>query len=126
VTPKRVVERYVAEVLSGARLESADELIANEELRHRTRSFRSAFPDLKVEALVLLAEKELVAGHFVGRGTHLGLFQGVPPTGCTWEARCTAVYRVVKGRVDEAWVTWDQLAVMEQLEAVERVDTVSA
>ena len=126
MTPKQVVERYVTELLTGAGPGSADELISSEEVRQRTRSFRIAFPDLEVETLFLLAEDDLVAGHFVGRGTHLGLFQGVPPTGRTWEARCTALYRVESGRIADAWVTWDHLSLMEQLGAVERVRTVSA
>jgi steroid delta-isomerase-like uncharacterized protein len=126
MTPKRVVERYLAEVLNGGSPGSADELIANNGFRERLSRLRIAFPDLEVDTLVLLAEDDLVAGHFVGRGTHRGLFQGVPPTGRIWEARCTAVYRVDDGRVADAWVTWDQLSLMEQLAAVERVATVSA
>lgn len=126
MTPKQVVERYIAEVLSGTGPGSADELISSEELRQRTRSLQIAFPDLEVEPHVLLVEDDLVAGHFLGRGTHRGLFNGVPPSGRAWEARCTAVYRVEDGRIAEAWVTWDLLALMEQLGAVERVQTVSA
>lgn len=126
MNPKDVVERYLADVLNGADLDSADELIASEELRQRVDGLRIAFPDLEVETRVFLAEEDLVAGHFVARGTHRGLFQGVPPTGRPWEARHTAVYRVKAGRISDAWVTWDQLSLMEQLAAVERVNTVSA
>ena len=126
MTPSCVVGRYMDEVLGGARPESADELLANGELAHRTARLRSAFPDLEIETQVLLAEAELVACHFVGQGTHLGLFQGVPPTGQAFVTHCTAVYRVEEGRIADAWVTWDYLALMEQLGAVERVAGVSA
>lgn len=126
MTPRDVVTRYLSEVLGGARPESANELLANGELERRTNSLRSAFPDLEIEVPVLLADGDLVGCHIVGRGTHLGLFQGAPPTGRTWDARCTAVYRVEEGRITDAWVTWDTLSLMEQLGAVERVATVSA
>ena len=126
MTPRDVVVRYLSDVLGGARPESADELIANDELERRTNSLRSAFPDLEIEVPVVLADGGLVGCHIVGRGTHLGLFQGAPPTGRTWEARCTAVYRVEEGRIADAWVTWDNLSLMEQIGAVERVATVSA
>jgi len=126
MTPKRVVQRFLAEVLTGAGPGIADELVANEELRQRTRGLRAAFPDLEVETRLLLAEEDLVAGHFIGRGTHLGIFQGVPPTGRAWEARWTAVYRVEDDRIADAWMTWDYLSLLEQLAAVERVATVSA
>ena len=46
--------------------------------------------------------------------------------GNAWDAPCTAVYRVESGRIAEAWVNWDLLALMEQVGAVERVQTVSA
>lgn len=126
MTPKTVVERYFTEVLEGAGPSSAAELVSSEELRQRTRSLRIAFPDLEVEIVTLVAEDELVAGHFVGRGTHRGLFNGVPPSGRSWEARGTAIYRVEDNRIAEAWVTWDQLSLMEQLGAVARVRDVSA
>lgn len=124
MTPRRVVERYVAEVLAGPG--AADELVASSELRERSDRLRRAFPDLEVQTVVLVAERELVAGHFVARGTHLGLFQGVPPTGRRWEASWTGVYRVEDRQIVDAWVTWDHLSLLEQLAAVERVATVSA
>ena len=126
MTPRAVVERYFTEVLDGVGPGSAAELVSSDELLRRTHNLRTAFPDLEVEVIALVAEDDLVAGHFVGRGTHRGLFNGVPPSGRSWEARGTAIYRVETGRIAEAWVTWDQLSLMEQLGAVERVPTVSA
>ena len=126
IDPRRVVERYLHEVLSGAGSATADELIASEEVRQRTAGFLRAFPDLDVQALLVVAEGEHVAAHFVARGTHRGLFDGAPPTGRQWEACGTAIYRVVDGRIADAWVTWDRLSLLEQLDAVRRVETVSA
>jgi SnoaL-like polyketide cyclase len=107
MTPKQVVERYLAEVLTSEGPGRADELISSEELRQRAGHFRIAFPDL-------------------GRGTHHGVFQGIPPTGRPWEARCTAIYRIEDDRIADGWVTWDHLSLLHQLGAVERVSTVSA
>ena len=126
IEPKVVVERYLAEVLNGARPEAAGELISDESLRQRVAGFRKAFPDVAVTTDVLFTEGDLVAGHFRGRGTHEGLFDGVPATGRKWDARCTAIYRVVDGRIAEAWVSWDLLSLIEQLGGIERARTVSA
>ena len=128
MTQRHVVERFVTEVLAGNAPGpgAVDALVANAELRQRADRLRRAFPDLDVQTVVLLAEGDLVAGHFVGRGTHLGLYQGVPPTGRRWETCWTAVYRIETGRIADAWVTWDHLSLLEQLDAVERVATVSA
>jgi predicted ester cyclase len=123
---RHVVERYLAEVMTGAGTGPADELISSEDVRQRTGHFRSAFRDLELATRVLLANGDLVAGHFVGRGTHHGIFQGIPPTGRTWEPHCHAIYRVGEGRIADAWVMWDQLSLLGQFGAVERVATVSA
>jgi predicted ester cyclase len=124
--PKDVVKRYVSEVLNGAGPARAEDLVSDESFRRRIDAFRSAFPDLEVTTHVLVAEGDLVAGHFTGRGTHEGLFHGVPPTSRRWRALCTAVFRVADGRIAEAWMNWDLLTLMEQLGAIERVRTVSA
>ena len=124
--PRKVVERYLAEVLSGAGPAHPDELISSEMLRQRTTGFHRSFPDLEVTTHALLVEGNLVAAHFSGRGTHKGLFQGVPATGRGWQADCLAVFRVKDGRIAEAWVQWDLLALMEQLGAIQRVRSVSA
>jgi predicted ester cyclase len=117
--PKSVVTLYAEQGLNG-------ELVSDVRLRQRDGFLRAAFPDLEFRPRLLVAEGALVAGHFAARGTHLGLFQGVPATGRRWGTACTAVFRVAEGRIAEAWVTWDQLALLEQLGAVERVATVSA
>jgi steroid delta-isomerase-like uncharacterized protein len=117
MTPTEVVQRYLL---------GDEELLADETLRRRAEAFRSAFPDARSSPQRVIAEGDLVAVHLTGRGTHLGTFQGCPPTGREWSATCTAIYRVESGRIAEAWINWDWLAVMEQLGTVERVETVSA
>ncbi len=101
-------------------------MVAEPSFARRMAGFCAAFPDLEVETHVLIAEGDLVAGRFTGRGTHLGLFQGVPPTGRSWSAGCTGIYRVEDDRIAEAWVNWDLLGLLEQLGAIERAQTVSA
>jgi predicted ester cyclase len=123
---KAVVARCVAEVLNGGGPGSALDLISEPRFRRQVAGFRDAFPDLAVTARLLISDGDLVAGHFIGGGTHAGLFAGIPATGRRWSAACTGVYRVADGRIADAWVTWDRLSLLEQLGAVERVHTVSA
>jgi predicted ester cyclase len=124
--PKYVVERYLAEVLNGAGPARPEELIPSQNLQQRVVGFRRAFPDLQVTTNTLVVEGDLVAAHLTGRGTHQGLFQGVPATSRGWQAACIGVYRIQDGRIAEAWVQWDQLALMDQLGAIQRDPTVSA
>ena len=123
---KSVVARFVGEVLNGHGPGSADELVSDALFRPQVAALRAAFPDLEVSAELVIAEGDLVAGHFRSSGTHTDLFAGIPPTGRRWEVACTGIFRVADGRIADAWVTWDQLALLEQLGAIERVATVSA
>ena len=120
-----VVERYVEEVLNGHDLAALDELVADATLRQRVRLFLEAFPDLEVEPKLVVSEGNLVAVNLIGRGTHRGTFQGVPPTGRRWAATCSAFYRLEDGRIDDAWINWDVLGILEQVGGVRRAETAS-
>ena len=119
------MERLVDEVLNGHDLASLDELVADETLKQRVLRFLEAFPDLRVDANLVVADGELVAVNLTGRGTHEGTFQGVPPTGRRWAATCSAFYRVENGRIVDAWINWDELTILEQLGGVRRAVTAS-
>lgn len=123
---RAVVERYLQEVLGGAGPATSEQLISNEALRQKVNAFRAAFPDLSVRPHLILADGEHVAVHLSGRGTHSGLFQGVPPTGRSWTASCSALYRVQQGRIADFWINWDLLAILEQLGALTRPSEASA
>ena len=125
-TPAVVVRRYLGEALTGGRAQALEALVSGADLRRRATSFRRAFPDLVVTVQQLIADGDMVGVHVTGRGTHLGVFQGVPPTGRAWTAGCTALYRVADGRIVDAWVNWDLLSMLEQIGGIRRATTASA
>lgn len=125
-SPADVVRRYLDEALAGGDSNALEALVPGADLRRRVTSLRRAFPDLAVKVRLLIADGDWVGVHFTGGGTHLGVFQGVPPTGRAWTAGCTALLRVADGRIVDAWVTWDLLAILEQLGGVTRASTASA
>lgn len=123
---RAVVIAYVDDVLNAARPEALDRLVANEALAQRTAALHRAFPDLRVTVREIACEGDVVAVHLSARGTHRGLFQGVPPTNLPWVAGCTALYRVQGGQIVDFWVTWDELAILEQIGGVARLAPASA
>jgi steroid delta-isomerase-like uncharacterized protein len=125
-TPADVVRRYLDDALAGGDSSAFEALVSSDDLKRRSVSFRRAFPDLAVAVRLLIAEGDLVGVHLTGRGTHRGLFQGVPPTDRAWTAGCSAFYRVEAGRIADAWVNWDLLSILEQLGGVTRASTASA
>ena len=126
IDPRTVVRRYVAEALVAGDPGAIDELIATGPLRERVRAFRSAFPDLAVQLEHLVSEGDLVAIRATGRGTHAGPHQGIPASGRAWSATCTAIFRVASGAIVDAWVQWDELAILEQIGGIRRAAAASA
>jgi predicted ester cyclase len=109
------VERFVDEVLNRHDLAALDELVADGTLKQRVRLFLEAFPDLEVATNLLVTDDDLVAVNLIGRGTHEGMFQGVPPTGRRWAATCSAFYRVEREQIVDSWTNWDLLGIHDQL-----------
>jgi predicted ester cyclase len=124
--PVTIVERFLAEVMSGGRPASASDLIDSDPLQQRVDAFRKAFPDLQVAAIRVVNDGPMVAAHLVGRATHTGVFQGAPPTGRVWSSTCTAIYEVRDGRIVDFWLNWDTLDIVEQLGVVRRSAEASA
>ena len=117
--PKHVVTRLIDEVINGGRLELIDELYTPEMAAGARRwitPFRESFPDVEMTILELIAEGEKVAGRFHCSATNLGPWRGNPPTGRRFE-RVDEVYifRVVGGRIAEAWGIEDTLSRERQL-----------
>ena len=111
---KRVVRRLIDEVINEGRLELIDELYTPAMARGARRwitPFRESFPDVRMEILELIAEGEKVAGRFHCSATNLGPWRGQAPTARRFE-RVDEVYffRVVDGRIAEAWGLEDTLA----------------
>ncbi len=77
--------------------------------------WRTAFPDLRMEVMDLMAEGELVSNRFVTTGTHHGPLFGLPPTGKAMRVEGQEWHRVVDGKVKESWVCDDVPGIMVQL-----------
>ncbi len=52
---------------------------------------------------------------WTAEGTHLGEFQGIPPTGKHGTFTGIDIDRVVDGKVVECWTNTDDLGLMQQL-----------
>ncbi len=75
----------------------------------------AAFPDLTIELVHLIAEGEMVAAHYVERGTHRGPFFDVAPSGRSYAKNGLGLYLVRGDRMVEAWIQEDDLAFTQRL-----------
>ena len=130
---KAVVRRYIEEVWNNRNLSLIDELTASsyvdhdpynpdvrgpEGLRQNVSKYQSAFPDLQFTIEDLLAEGDRVVTRFTWSGTHQGTLEGIAPTGRPVSGTATLVSRVADGQIQEDWVNWDALGLMQQIGAI--------
>jgi steroid delta-isomerase-like uncharacterized protein len=75
-----------------------------------------AFPDLRNDALTVVAEGDFVAVRAKVTGTHHGEFLGIPASGNTLEFEDSHFFRFDDdARILEHWNYFDNLTVMQQL-----------
>jgi steroid delta-isomerase-like uncharacterized protein len=79
---------------------------------------RSGFPDIQWTLEELIIEGDRVAARFTMRGTHLGSFLGVPPSGKTIEVKAVNFYRFADGQIVEEHGQPDLLGLLQQIGAV--------
>ncbi len=128
---KAVVRRFLEEIFSGGNLELVDELFAPhyvlhdpavpgevrgpEGVKQYVGMYRGAYPDTRFTVEDQIAEGDEVVTRWTGRGTHQGELMGIPPTGQEVTVTGIEFDRVSGGKLEETWVTYDALGMMQQL-----------
>jgi steroid delta-isomerase-like uncharacterized protein len=95
-------------------------------LKAFNRTLRTAFPDWHSTPEELIAEGENVAERWTGRGTHLGEFQGIPPTGRRVEVPGVVFYRIMNGKIVDFRGSFDMLRMLQQLGALPQLASTPA
>lgn len=79
---------------------------------------RTAFPDCHWDEEDLFAEGDRVVVRATLRGTHLGDFLGIPPTGNAITVSNIHIVRIADGKIVEHWGHGDDMGMMRQLGAM--------
>jgi steroid delta-isomerase-like uncharacterized protein len=130
---KNIVRRAFEEPWKG-NLEVVDELYASnyvghdpsmpeplrgpEGVKNFISTYRAAFPDARITVEQQLAEGDLVATRWTGRGTHEGELMGITPTGKQVTVSGLTITRLEGDKIVEAFLNWDTFGMMQQLDAV--------
>lgn len=127
---KAQFRRSFEEMFNQDNLAVADELIAPDFVNHEAPPgknrgpesmrglitwLRSAFPDLHYTIEELVAEGDTVVGRVTMSGTHLGPFQGIPPTSRSFQQAQVHFVRFRDGKGIEHRAVRDDLGLMQQL-----------
>jgi steroid delta-isomerase-like uncharacterized protein len=127
---KALVRKFFEENWSKGNVAAVDEFMAadyvdhsipaglppdTEGVKQATTTYHMAFPDLKATIDDIFAEGEMVAFRWSIRGTHLGDWLGIPPTGNHVTATGITVYRIAGKKVVENWTSFDLSPTEEEL-----------
>jgi steroid delta-isomerase-like uncharacterized protein len=127
---KALVRRFHEEVWNEGNVAAVDEFMAaeyvdysipsglppgTEGLKQVISTYRTAFPDLKATLDDIFAEGDRVAYRWSTRGTHLGDWLGIPPTGNHMAATGISIFRIAGGKVVEGWTSMDLSPMDEKL-----------
>ena len=82
--------------------------------------YEAAFPGYTIFIEEMTAEGDDVIVHGVFRGVHKGEIFGLPPTHRTVEYPMLVKYRVIDGKIVDAWPMSDQMLLFEQLGILNR------
>jgi steroid delta-isomerase-like uncharacterized protein len=131
---KTVIRRFLEEIFEGGNLELVDELFAPdyvlhdpsvpgevegpEAMKQYINMYRTAFPDTRFTVEDQLAEGDEVVTRWTGEGTHEGELMGIPPTGQRVTVTGIEFDRVSGSKMQETWVNYDALSMMQQLGVV--------
>lgn len=75
----------------------------------------TTFPDWRFDLLRLVAEDELVVAHMPYSGTHNNPALGIAPTGRFARVDEMVIFRIVGGKIAEAWEVYDECGMWRQL-----------
>src|SRR5687768_3930057 len=93
-------------------------LTGRDGFREFVTTYLTAFPDGAITVDDQIAEGDIVASRWTGRGTNTGELMGMPPTGRQITVEGISYTRFADDSVREAWIIWDTFAMMQQLGAV--------
>jgi predicted ester cyclase len=79
------------------------------------KRFATAFPDFKVAPDALAADEDYVTFVYRLSGTQQGEWDGIAPTGRSFDVRAMQTSKFVDGKVVERWGSTDTLGMHQQL-----------
>jgi steroid delta-isomerase-like uncharacterized protein len=108
---KRVARRMTEAPWNEGNLDALDEVcdpsyrlndaIGIAEMKQIIDEYRRGFPDMSMTIVEMVAEGDTVVSHWTWRGTHLGEYQGIAPTGKELKGSGITIFHFRNGRIVE-------------------------
>ena len=128
--PQWVINRFYSEVINQQKLDLIDQLVSENFIEHVPfpgqgpgrqglkdviSMMHAAFPDLNWQIEEQIVEGNKVVSRFRWKGTHRGIFLGIPPTGrsvCVWGV---VIDEVSQGKFSASRIITDIPGLLNQL-----------
>ena len=131
VEGNKAIMRRFYEAVNGHDPSLIDDLVAQDYVDHPRRftglenykqylsAFFKTFPDSHETIEDIIAEGDKVCIRLKGSATYKGTYHGLVPTGnrITWEA--VSIWRIVDGKIAEAWGFSDEINFFKQLGVIQ-------
>jgi steroid delta-isomerase-like uncharacterized protein len=82
------------------------------------RTFKSAFPDMRIDVEHTISEGDCVAARCSVRATHTGHGLGIAPAGKQAAFGGVNIMRIRDGKIVESWNHFDMLTLFKQIDAM--------
>jgi predicted ester cyclase len=124
-----IVERNLAEIWHGKNYDVADEIVAENYVRHNpggqeirgreaykemVKAFMTTCPDTHFNMDIVISKGDYVVVHYSGTMTHTGPGMG-KPTGKKTSLAAIVIHRLAGGKMVECWSRFDNLSFMQKL-----------
>jgi steroid delta-isomerase-like uncharacterized protein len=127
----KAIVRPFLEALNKRDMSALDDFVAPGYLDHTNQfqgldrvkqavtTFFKGVPDFHVTIEDMIAEGDNVWVRETETGTHRGYYQNIAPTGKKMRFTCVDIFKIVDGKVAEAWHVYDFLEFYRQLGVVD-------
>ncbi len=126
---KQLVRRFYAEVVGGGDYSNLDNFIAPDYVDHNAaegsrgsevarthlEAIRMTLPDFTIQIEDIFAEGDYVITRVTGRGTHLGKWMSIEPTGREVRLKGINIDQIKNGRIVEHWGEADTVGMLIQM-----------
>jgi steroid delta-isomerase-like uncharacterized protein len=124
-----LINRFIEEVWNSGEITILNELVDNEYIvngkqvgrnwiAENVASFRTTFPDLTVTIQSMVSQDDRVAALMVLKGTHLGVWRGIPATGKQVEFREAGFWTISNGKILSGDFVAESLSMRIQLSQI--------
>jgi steroid delta-isomerase-like uncharacterized protein len=90
-------------------------IVGREGVKDLMMKLRTGLPDLKITIEEMFGVGDTLLVRYTARGTHLGDFMGIPPSGRTVVLDEIEVHQLADGQIQEMWLEFDAANLLRQL-----------